>query len=47
MLPIVSWTLFVARQPLLGQGLSTAEGSRSHSDTPQTGRLPWTSDLGQ
>jgi hypothetical protein len=35
--------LFVARQPLAGQGL-TVEAARSRPDTPRTVELLWTSD---
>jgi hypothetical protein len=34
----------MAQQPLVGQGLLIIEASRSHSDTPQSVRLLWTSD---
>jgi hypothetical protein len=34
----------MARQPLVGQGLLMIEASRSHSDTPHSVRLLWTSD---
>jgi len=34
----------MARQPLMGQGLLNIEISRSHSDTPQSVGLLWTSD---
>ena len=34
----------MARQPPVGQGLLIIENSRSHSDTPQTVGLLWTSD---
>jgi hypothetical protein len=45
----VPWILFhfflpVARQPLVGQGLLIIEASRSHSDTPHSIGLLWTSD---
>jgi hypothetical protein len=33
-----------ARQPLVGQGLLIIEASRSHSDTPHSVGLFWTSD---
>jgi hypothetical protein len=36
--------LFMARQPLVGQGLVIVEASQSHSDTRQTLGLLWTSD---
>jgi len=36
--------LFMARQPLLGQGLLINESSRSYSDTPHSVGLLWTSD---
>jgi hypothetical protein len=35
---------FVARQPLVGQGLLNVEASRSHPDTPHLVGLLWTSD---
>ena len=35
---------FMARQPLVGQGLLIIETSRSHSDTPHSVGLLWTSD---
>jgi len=34
----------VAQQPLIGQGLPTVKPSRSHSDTPHSVGLLWTSD---
>ena len=34
----------MAREPLLDQGLLIIEASRSHSDTPHSVRLLWTSD---
>jgi hypothetical protein len=34
----------LAQQSLGGESLLTIEASRSHSDTPQSVRLPWTSD---
>jgi len=34
----------MANQPLVGQDLLIAEVSRSHSDTPQSVGLLWTSD---
>jgi hypothetical protein len=34
----------MAQQPLVGQGLLIIETSRSHSDTPQSVGLLWTSD---
>jgi hypothetical protein len=34
----------MARQPLVGQGLLIIEASRSHSDTPHSVGLLWTSD---
>ena len=34
----------MAQQPLVGQGLHIIEASRSHSDTPQSVGLLWTSD---
>jgi len=34
----------MARQPLVGQGLLMIEASRSHSDTPHSVGLLWTSD---
>jgi hypothetical protein len=36
--------LFMVRQPLVGQGLLIVELSRSHSDTPHSVGLLWTSD---
>jgi hypothetical protein len=35
---------FMARQPLVGQGLLSVEGSRRHSDTPHSVGLLWTTD---
>jgi len=35
---------FVVQQPLLGQGLLIIEASQSHSDTPHSVGLLWTSD---
>ena len=44
-LPIVwSYLLFMAWQLLMGHGLLIIEASRSHSDTPQSVGLLWTSD---
>jgi len=34
----------MAQQPLVGQGLLIIEASQSHSDTPQSVGLIWTSD---
>jgi hypothetical protein len=34
----------MAQQPLVGQGLLVTEASRSHSDTPHSVGLLWTSD---
>jgi hypothetical protein len=34
----------MARQPLVGQGFLIIEASRSHSDTPHSVTLPWTTD---
>jgi hypothetical protein len=34
----------MTQQPLVGLGLLIIEGSRSHSDTPHSVRLHWTSD---
>jgi hypothetical protein len=34
----------MTQQPLMGQGLFIIEASRSHSDTPPSGGLLWTSD---
>jgi len=34
----------MAQQPLVGQGLLIVEASRSHSDTPHSVGLLWTSD---
>jgi hypothetical protein len=34
----------VAEQPPVGQGLLTVEASRSHSDTPHSVGILWTSD---
>ena len=34
----------MARKPLVGQGLLIVEVSRSHSDTPHSVGLLWTSD---
>ena len=36
--------LFLARQPPVGHGLLIHKVSRSHSDTPQSVGLLWTSD---
>jgi hypothetical protein len=35
---------FMARQPLVGQGVLSIEASRSHSDTRHSVGLPWTND---
>jgi hypothetical protein len=40
--PVLTF-LSTARQPLVGQGLSIIEASRSHSDTPHKVGLLWTS----
>jgi len=34
----------MAQQTLVDQGLLTVEASRSHSDTPHSARILWTSD---
>ena len=34
----------MVQQPLVGQDLLIIEASRSHSDTPESVGLPWTSD---
>jgi hypothetical protein len=41
-----TWTgcFYMARQPLVGKGLLIIEASRSHSDTPHSVELLWTSD---
>jgi hypothetical protein len=36
--------IFMAQQPLVSQGFLTVEVSRSHSDTPYSVELLWTSD---
>ena len=36
--------IFMAQQPLVGQGLLIIEASISHSDTPHSVRLLWMSD---
>ena len=36
--------LYIALQPLVGEGLLIIEASRSHSDTPHSVGLLWTSD---
>ena len=38
------FNFFMARQPPVGQGLFVVEASRSHSDTPHSVGLLWTSD---
>ena len=40
----MEFLLSVARQPLVGQGLPIIEALRTHSDTPQSVELLWTSD---
>jgi hypothetical protein len=35
---------YMAQQPVVGQGLLIIEASRSHSDTPHSAGLLWTSD---
>ena len=42
----ISCTIFssMVQQPPVGQGLLNAEDPRSHSDTPQSAGLHWTSD---
>jgi hypothetical protein len=35
---------FMAQQPLVGQGLLITVASQSHSDTPHSVEIPWTSD---
>jgi len=35
---------YMAQQPLVGQGLLIVEALRSHSDTPHSVGLLWTSD---
>ena len=39
-----SVTFFMAQRPLEGQGVLIIEASRSHSGTPQSVELLWTSD---
>jgi hypothetical protein len=39
-----TWKCYMTQQPLGGQGLLLIEASRSHSDTPQSVWLLWTSD---
>jgi hypothetical protein len=34
----------VVQKPLVGQGLLVLEASRSHSETPESPELLWTSD---
>jgi hypothetical protein len=41
---IYIYILSVAQQPLVSQGLLIVETSRSHSDTPHSVGLLWTSD---
>ena len=41
---LITYFFFIAQQPLVGQGLFTVEASRSHSATPHSTRLLWTSD---
>jgi hypothetical protein len=41
---MINILLFVARQPLVGQGLLIFGVSRSHPDTPQSVGLLYTSD---
>ena len=47
-LPTVKWQynvlIFMAQQPLVGQGFLIIGASRWHSDTPQSAGLFWTSD---
>ena len=38
-----NFTVPTTRQPLIGHGLLTVEALRSHSDTPHSVRLLWTS----
>jgi hypothetical protein len=38
------FNFFVAQQPPVGRGLLTVEALRSHSDTPRSVELLWTSD---
>jgi hypothetical protein len=38
------WYFIMAQQTLVGQGLRVIEASRSHSDTPHSVGLLWTSD---
>jgi hypothetical protein len=40
----VNCIFFMARQPLVDLGLLNIEASRSHSDTPHSVGLLWTSD---
>jgi hypothetical protein len=42
--PITKPTLIMTQQPPEGQGRLTVGASRSHSDTPHTVGLFWTSD---
>jgi len=41
---ILFFFFFMAQQPPVGQGLHIMEASPSHSDTPQSVGLLWTSD---
>jgi len=44
MIYIYIYIFFVGQQPPVGQSLLIIEASRSHSDTPQSVGLLWTSD---
>jgi len=44
MIMIMMTVFLVAQKALVGQGLLILETSRSHSDTPQSVGLLWTSD---
>jgi hypothetical protein len=41
---VPAFFFFMAQQPLVGQGFLIIEAARSHSDTPHTVGLLWTSD---
>jgi hypothetical protein len=43
-LQTIAWIFFNAQQPIVGHGLPIIVASPSHSDTPHSVRLLWTSD---
>jgi len=42
--PLLAPHFFIVQQPIVGKGFLIIEASRSHSDTPPSVRLLWTSE---